>query len=239
MNEKYPYLDLFGLRFNLANCIAILVSAAIVFFLVLWLARKPSIRPGKRQNVLEWVMDFTNGIVKSSMPGEEGNRFELLAFVLFLFIFVNNQIGLFLQVDVSGKTWFRSPTADPIITMSLALIVLLLAHYFGVALHGFKNYVKGYGEPLAFLAPINLLEEFTNFATLSMRLYGNIFAGEVLLLLIRSLALSGGSLGWLTFTGGFLLEMVWQGFSVFIGSIQAYVFVTLSMVYLSDKVVSE
>ena len=239
MNEKYPYLELLGLRFNLANCIAILVSAIIVFLLVFWLSRNPSIRPNKKQNILEWVIDFTNGIVKSAMPGEEGNRFTLLAFVLFLFIFVDNQIGLFLQVDVGGTTWFRSPTADPVITMSLAMIVLLLAHFFGVALHGFKNYIKGYGEPLAFLAPINLLEEFTNFATLSMRLYGNIFAGEVLLLLIRSLALSGGSFGWFTFIAGFLLEMVWQGFSVFIGSIQAYVFVTLGMVYLSDKVVSE
>ncbi|WP_057893953.1 F0F1 ATP synthase subunit A [Lacticaseibacillus brantae] len=239
MNESYPYLVLFGLRFNLANCIAILVSAILIFALVFWLSRKPAIRPGKKQNVLEYMIDFTNGIVKGAMPGPEGNRFGLLAFVLFLFVFVNNQIGLFLQIDAGGKTWFRSPTADPIITMTLAMTVLLLSHYFAVVFTGFKGYMKGFVSPLAFLAPINILEEFTNFVTLAMRLYGNIFAGEVLLLLIRSLAFSGGSMGWLSFIAGFLMEMVWQGFSVFIGSIQAYVFVTLGMVYISHKVVPE
>ncbi len=174
MNESYPYLNLFGLRFNLANDIPILVTAILIFILVFWLSRKPSLRPKMKQNVLEWIIDFTNGIVKGAMPGEEGNRFQLLAFVLFLFIFINNQIGLFLQVDMGGKTWFRSPTSSPVITMSLAMMVLLLSHYFGVAFKGFKGYLKGYVSPLAFLAPINILEEFTNFITLAMRLYGNI-----------------------------------------------------------------
>ena len=91
-------------------------------------------------------------------------------------------------------------------------------------------------SPIGILLPINLLEEFTNYITLSLRLYGNIFAGEVLVLLIRQLAFSGGAF---SFVSGVLLEIVWQGFSVFIGSIQAYVFVTLGMVYTSHKVVSE
>ena len=172
------------------------------------------------------------------MPGREGARFGLLAFVLFLFGFINNQIGLFLQYDAGGKTWFRSLTADPVITMGLAMLVLVLSHYFGVVFKGFKGYLKGYISPVPFLLPINIIEEFTNFVTLSMRLYGNIFAGEVLVLLIRQFAFSGMG-GPTSFIVGFLLEMVWQGFSVFIGSIQAYIFVTLAMVYTSHKVVSE
>ena len=73
--------------------------------------------------------------------------------------------------------------------------------------------------------------------TLSLRLYGNIYAGEVLLTLI------GGrfakSAGWFTVIASVPLTLIWQGFSVFIGSIQAYVFVTLSMVYIGKKVTTE
>ena len=236
MNEQYPSIKLFGLSFNLTNDIGVLVSAVLVFLLVFWLSRNLKMRPGGKQNELEWIMDFTNGIVKGTMPGSERYTFNLFAFTLFLFIFISNQIGLFIEVDIGKDTWFRSATASPVITMTLAMMVLVLSHYFGVVFKGFKGYLKGYASPVAILLPINLLEEFTNFITLSMRLYGNIFAGEVLVLLIRQFAFSGGAV---SFVSGFLLEVLWQGFSVFIGSIQAYVFVTLGMVYTSHKIVSE
>ncbi|WP_461215541.1 F0F1 ATP synthase subunit A [Lacticaseibacillus sp. GG6-2] len=238
MNESYPYVKLFGLTFNLTNDLAVLITCAITFFLLFWLARKPQMRPSGKQNVIEWIIDFTNGIVRQSMPGREGSRFGLFAFVLFVFILINNEIGLAFQVELGGKTWFRSPTADPVVTMTLALMVLVISHFFGVAIKGFKGYLKGYVSPVSFLLPINIIEEFTNFVTLSMRLYGNIFAGEVLVLLIRQFAFSGLG-GPTSFIAGFLLEIVWQGFSVFIGAIQTYIFVTLAMVYTSDKVVSE
>lgn len=240
MNESYPIVSFMGLRFNPANDLAILVSCVIIFFLVYWLARKPSIRPNGRQNALEYLIDFTNGIVKSAMPGKEGKRFGLFAFTLFLFVFVNNQLGLFFQLDIGGKTWFRSATADPIITMSLAMMILLISHFFGVVFNGFKGYMKEYISPVSFLLPINLIENITNFVTLALRLYGNIYAGEVLLLLIRELAFSGhGLFGGVSFIGGFAIEVIWQGFSVFIGTIQAYIFVTLSSVYISEKVISD
>lgn len=236
MNEKYPSFKLFGLNFNPTNDIGVLVTALLVFLLVFWLSRNLKMRPGGKQNVLEWMMDFTNGIVKSAMPGKERYTFNLFAFTLFLFIFISNQTGLFLEVDIGKDTWFRSPTAAPVITLSLAMMVLVLSHYFGVTFRGFKGYLKGYTSPVPFLLPITVLEQFTNFITLSLRLYGNIFAGEVLLLLIRQLAFSYGLV---SFVPAFFLEVVWQGFSVFIGSIQAYVFVTLSMVYTSEKVLAE
>ncbi|MCX2455514.1 F0F1 ATP synthase subunit A [Lacticaseibacillus nasuensis] len=236
MKESFPYFELFGVKFNPANDIAIIVSAILTFCLLYWLARKPQLRPHGKQNVLEYLIEFTNGIVKGAMPGSEGSQFGLFALVLFVFIFINNQIGLIFQVDVNGDTWFRSATADPVITLGLAMIVLVMSHFFGVAANGFKGYLKGFASPVAFLLPINLIEEFTNFVTLSLRLYGNIYAGEVLLLLIRQLAFSGGPLA---LVSGFLLEIIWQGFSVFIGSIQAYIFVTLGMVYTSHKVISE
>ncbi|MPM76320.1 ATP synthase subunit a [bioreactor metagenome] len=80
---------------------------------------------------------------------------------------------------------------------------------------------------------MKIIEEFTNLLTLALRLYGNIFAGEVLLTLIAKMMTS---LGWLSLPLAIPLEMIWIAFSLFIGSIQAFVFVTLSMVYMSHKI---
>lgn len=236
MDDKYPIISISGIRFNLANCLSVLVSAVLVFALVFFLSRKIALKPTKRQNILEWIIDFTNGIVKSAMPGEEGKQFYLFAFVMFMFVFISNQLGLILQIKVHDVTWLKSPTANPIITMSLAMIVLVIAHYFSVERLGFGNYMKSYIKPVGFFLPINIIEQFTNFLTLSLRLYGNIFAGEVLLSLLVKMAFSHGPATMLVTAP---IQMVWQGFSVFIGAIQAYVFVTLSIVYISEKVEME
>ena len=86
------------------------------------------------------------------------------------------------------------------------------------------------------MLPINLVEEFANFLTLGLRLFGNIFAGELLLKLLGQMAFSHGVP---TILVSLPLEIVWQGFSVFIGAIQAYVFVTLTTVYITQKVSAE
>ena len=80
---------------------------------------------------------------------------------------------------------------------------------------------------------MKLIEEFTNLLTLALRLYGNIYAGEVLLTLIASMM---NNIGWYSLPLAIPLEMIWIAFSLFIGSIQAFVFVTLSMVYMSHKI---
>lgn len=236
MNENYPIIEFLGIRFNVTNCLSGLLAAILVFILVFILSRKVEMRPGKAQNFLEWIIDFTNGIVKSAMPGDEGRPFYLYAFVVFLFIFMSNQIGLLLQVTIGGHPIIKSPTASPIVTMAMAMMTILLSHYYGVKKMGIGGYLKDYIRPVGFLLPINLIEEFTNFLTLSLRLYGNIFAGEVLLVLLGKLA---ASMGLITYVGVLPIVMIWQGFSVFIGSIQAYVFTTLSMVYISRKMEEE
>ena len=142
MNEQYPSIKLFGLNFNLTNDIGVLVSAILVFLLVFWLSRNLQMRPGAKQNILEWIMNFTNGIVKGAIPGSQRYTFNLFAFTLFLFIFISNQIGLFLELDIGKDTWFRSPTASPVITMTLAMTALVISHYFGIVFKGFKGYLK-------------------------------------------------------------------------------------------------
>lgn len=236
--EKSFVFEFLGLKFDLVGIIGSTLMALVVLFVCIWLAKKVEMKPNKKQNVLEILLEFTDGIVKDNVSDEDARRhLSLYAFVLFLFIWFMNQLGLFMEVKVGNYMILKSPTADPVTTMSFALMTLLLSFTFGMQKFGVGGYLRNYAAPISFLLPINLIEEITNFLTLSLRLYGNIYAGEVLLTLIGNrLAMS---FGLPTMILAAPLAMIWQGFSVFIGSIQAYVFVTLSMVYIGRKVVTE
>ena len=237
MNEEAQVVKLFGIPFNVGNVLSGLLAAIIVFAIVFWLSRDVKMKPTGKQNVLEYLIDFTNGIVKNALPDSEGRQFRLLAFTLFLFIFVSNQLGLMIEFTVGDVTYIKSPTSSVITTLTLAFMVLVLSHYMGVKRFGLWGYIKNsYLSPLPFMVPISIIEQFTNFLTVALRLYGNIFSGEVLLTTIGSFAKSKGVM---TVIPAIPLEMIWQGFSVFIGAIQAYVFVTLIMVYVSQKVEKE
>lgn len=236
--EKSFVFKFMGLNFDLTGIIGSTLMALAVFLICVWLARKVEMKPNKRQNVFEYLLDFTDGIVKDNVSDVDAQKhLSLYAFVLFLFIWFMNQLGMFLEVKVDDWVFIKSPTADPVATMSFAMMTLLLSFTFGVQRFGVGGYLKNYAQPVGFLLPVNVIEEFTNFLTLSLRLYGNIYAGEVLLTLIgNDLAHAGGPF---TLILAAPLAMVWQGFPVFIGSIQAYVFVTLSMVYIGKKVTTE
>jgi F-type H+-transporting ATPase subunit a len=236
--ERSLVVNLFGINIDLVGVIGSTLMAIVVLAMCIWLSRKVELKPNKKQNVLEYLIDFTDGIVKDNVADKDAqNHLSLYAFVLFLFIFWMNQLGMFLEVKLGDQMVIKSPTADPVTTMSFAMMTLLLSFTFGIQKFGLGGYLKNYAAPVGFLLPINIIEEFTNFLTLSLRLYGNIFAGEVLLTLLgNDLA---PSFGIPTIILAAPLAMIWQGFSVFIGSIQAYVFVTLSMVYIGKKVVKE
>lgn len=216
----------------------VLLTTVIVFTLVFVCTRNLKMKPTGKQNFIEWVIDFVKGIVGDNIPSKEISNFHLLSFAMFLFVFVANEIGLVTKIVTRHEvTYWKSPTADPLVALTLALTMLLLTHFFGVKKFGFKGFlVNSYLKPVSFLLPIKIIEEFTNVLTLGLRLYGNIYAGEVLLTLIAQLM---NTVGWVSLPIVIPLEMIWIGFSLFIGAIQAYVFVTLSMVYMSHKTEAE
>lgn len=213
------------------------IVCTIIFALIYSFSRNLKMKPKGKQNMLEWVIDFVRGIVSGQLPQSEVRNYDFFAFGLFLFVFVANEIGLVTKLVNNDMTYWKSPTADPVVTMGLAFMVMLLANFWGVKKLGLKEYfVNGFLNPVAVILPIKLMEEFTNIISMGLRLYGNIYAGEVLLGLIISIV---NGLGWLALPFAMLLEMTWIGFSLFIGAIQAYVFVTLAMVFLSHKIVKE
>jgi len=215
-----------------------IISCIIVFLVVFICTRNLQMKPKGKQNFIEWVIDFVRGIVADNIPGSQVNNFHLLGVTMFLFVFVANEIGLVTKiVTADDVSLWKSPTADPFVTLTLALMVISLTHFFGIKTLGFKNFmINSYLKPVGFLLPLKIIEEFTNVITLGLRLYGNIFAGEVLLGLIANMFTS---LGWWSLPIAMPLEMIWIGFSLFIGAIQAYVFVTLTMVFMSHKIVGE
>ncbi|UFJ62020.1 F0F1 ATP synthase subunit A [Brevibacillus sedimenti] len=116
--------------------------------------------------------------------------------------------------------WWKSPTATPSVTFALALVVLLYAHYLGMK-KSFGGWLKH-----TFLNPIHILEEFIiKPLTLPLRLFGNIFAGEVLIAFLLGVGIFGS-----------IPLFLWLGYSVFVGSVQAFIFTTLAMVYISQQV---
>jgi F-type H+-transporting ATPase subunit a len=230
--------NIFGipwLSFNLSNVMMIIIVSAIVFALVTWATRNLQMKPTGMQNAIEWLVDFIKGIIGNTMDWKTGKLFLPLGLTLILYIFVGNVSGVATMVVHDHDLWWKSPTADATVTLTLSGMVILLTHFYGIKLRGFKEYGKDYFRPVPFLFPLKIIEEFTNTLTLGLRLFGNIFAGEILLTLLVGLAMAG--------VGGFLISalpmLAWMAFKLFIGTIQAFIFVMLTMVYMSQKVNAE
>lgn len=233
MGHTNPEEVWFGLTFNLSNILMLFLTCLIVFLIAFFATRNLQLKPTGLQNVMEWIMDFVKGIIKNNMDWKTGGRFHVLGITLLMFVFVANVLGLpFGGITWKGDLWWKSPTADPTVTMTLAVMVVMLSHYYGIKLLGVKGYLKGYVQPIPLLAPLKVIEEFANTLTLGLRLYGNIFAGEILIGLLAGL----GGMGAIGFIGAIVPALAWSGFSIFIGAIQAFIFVMLTMVYLAHKV---
>ncbi len=236
MDHGAPLLeDVFGiswLDFNLSNVLMMVIASAIVFILAVAGSRNLQRKPKGLQNFMEWIIDFVKGIIGGNMDWKTGKQFLPLGLTLLMYIFVANMLGVMMAISINDELWWKSPTADPGITLTLAAMIIILTNYYGIKLMGAKEYGKGFLKPLPFMLPFKIIEEFANTLTLGLRLFGNIYAGEILLGLLAGL-MSSGVFGAI---GGFIPMMAWQGFSIFIGAIQAFIFTMLTMVYMSHKV---
>ncbi|MEW9031730.1 MAG: F0F1 ATP synthase subunit A [Planifilum fimeticola] len=240
--ELTPKVQFLGLTFDVTVMIGTLFSALVVFLLSLWATRRLQMRPHGWQNAMEMLVDFCRGITRMAFDDRTAERYLAMTITLFLFIFVANELGVMLMVvadvhhpipwlglteealkESHGVSWFKSPTADLNVTLAMAVAIALYGHYAGIRA-SLRNYVGHYMSPLL---PIHLIEEFSKPLTHAMRLWANIFAGEILITVMLTM---GSPL----ITGAPLL--VWMGFSLFVGVIQAYIFTVLANVYISQKV---
>ena len=215
-----------GTEVNLDTIGMTILVLAIILALAAWVRRHLSVeRPRGAQNVLEYVFDFVNGFVADNLGSERTRAIGPLAVALFLFILISNYLDLL-------PPWFKSPTSDLNTTAGLALMVFILVQVLGMRARGPGGYVKHFFQPFAALAPLEVIMELTKPVTLAFRLFGNIFAGEVLIIVFAALLAS--FLPAEAFAHSFAV-----GLGLFVGAIQAFIFTVLTVAYIGIATSSE
>ena len=199
---------------------AVIVTVVIIIFFKLSV-KNLSIFPGKMQNVLEMIYKFFQGMV-DDMIGHEGRKFIPALTTLGLFISVSNLLGLLPEME--------SPTANLNTTVGCAIFIFLYYHYQGVKKHGVWGYIKTFMGPVWWLAwlflPIEIVSHFSRPLSLSMRLFGNIFGEDLVIIIIASLV-------------PFVAPLPVMALAVFTSLLQAFIFVMLSTIYLAGAMAEE
>ncbi len=196
--------------------------------------------PGGMQNFVEWIVEFIDGAVRGSFTARN-NMVAPLALTIFIWIFLMNLMDL-VPIDwIPGlATMLGLPymkvvaTTDPNATFGMSLTVFFLVLYYSIKMKGVGGFVgeltlQPFGK---WGMPANLLLEGVNLiakpVSLALRLFGNMYAGEMIFILI-ALMFSGGAV--LALTGG-VLQWAWAVFHILIITLQAFIFMTLTIVYM-------
>lgn len=188
---------------------------AIVFFVILFMTRDLKVHNiTKRQAAVEsfvlWIRGVTGGMI-----GEEGYRYRDYLGTVLIFIAFSNMVGLF------GLT---PPTMDITITIALSIMSIILVEGAGIKRKGVGKWAKGFAQPMAVIAPMNVLELFIRPLSLCMRLFGNILGATVIMELIK-VAMPVPVI---------VPAALSLYFDIFDGAIQAYVFVFLTSLYIKE-----
>ena len=226
----------------ISSAIAIAVTLAVAFWL------RSQLRyghPTKVQAVVEYGYDLLKSLVKNNVS-EDALFIIPLAATLFIFILIANWIE-FLPLGavdkLLGKDIVHGANADLNVTLAMALVVIVVVEWYSIRVLGFWGFLRRFTRPFelpliarVIFIPLNLIEELTKPITLSMRLFGNIFAGAAIIGLIVGFGTVAlpvlGTVGGTVI--GSLLLVVWKAFDVlFIGFIQAFIFMLLTVVYFS------
>src|SRR5262245_17203721 len=240
-----PIFNTFGLPHHVVFSWVVMVVLVLVGVAA---ARQPSLIPTGLQNAMEAVLEFILALL-DDVIGPEGRRFLPLIATLGLYIFASNLLGL-----VPG---FTAPTDNVNTTAACALVVFFSYHWIGIRKNGLGPYLRHFTRPMPALAPlmvpIELITHPPRPLSLTLRLFGNMLGGHILLSIVFfmtaglvSWALSGvaGALGWLigsvgavttvAFAVGFLYPL-----KILVAFLQAFIFCMLSMLYIAGALEAE
>lgn len=229
--------------------LAMSVVTVLLIFLAIFVNRSTKIIPGRFQVFLEFVIDFIYTQVKTAFGSEKRARvFFPLLMTIFVVITIANQLSilpLIYQVTLDGKAILRTATADLMLTMALALLVVIVGQIISFKhspLAHLGKYLK-FGSILKirspkdvgtaildiFLGLLDIIGEISKVLSMSFRLFGNVFAGEVLVLVISSLS---------AYTR-FIVPVPFMIISIFSGFVQALVFTLLAIQFISGMLPPE
>jgi F-type H+-transporting ATPase subunit a len=224
-------LTLFGITVPITE--TVVISWAVMLILIiasLVLTRKLKIIPSGAQTILEAAVDFLNNFSKKQF-GSFAKYLGPYMGALFLFLLLANIISVVspLEVKLFGRHFtppfpVRPPTRDINVTAALAVISILLLLFCGFAARGVKGWVKNLFKPMPFMLPFNLMEYGTRVISLSLRLFGNILGGFVLMTLLEDKV-------------PLVVPMIFALYlDFFDGIIQAIIFVFLTSLYISEAI---
>ena len=181
------------------------------------------LQPSGLQNLAEYITEFIRDLAKTQIGEEEYLKWVPFLGTIFLFVFVSNWSGALLPWRIielpSGE--LAAPTGDINTTVALALLTSIAYFYAGIQKKGF-GYFKRYVKPVAFLLPINVLEDFTKPLSLSFRLFGNLLADELVVGVLFTLV-------------PLVVPIPLMLLGLFTSAIQALVFSTLAGAYIGES----
>jgi F-type H+-transporting ATPase subunit a len=231
VGEHSPIWHLFGMSINGDTVISTSIAAVIVVGLAFFLRAKVTSTdaPGGVQLFFEAITIQMRSQVESAIGMRIAPFVLPLAITLFIFILVANWLAV-LPVQYTDSTGthelLKAPAADINFVLALALFVFISYHLAGIWRRGLVGHpIKVAKCHVAFLAPINLVEEIAKPISLSLRLFGNIFAGGIMVALI---ALFPAWILWLP-------NSIWKAFDLFVGLIQAFIFALLTILYFGQS----
>src|SRR5690625_3480907 len=127
MGTKSPIKEnIFGISWlsvDLSLVLMLFLTSVIVIIIAVWGSRKLQMKPTGAQNFMEWVVDFVKGIVTDTMDWKTGRLFLPLGLTLILFILVGNVIGMVTVITIGDMSWWKSPTSDAGVTLTLAALI--------------------------------------------------------------------------------------------------------------------
>ena len=226
--------------FELQNTVfyILIVSLVIILFLVILNGKLKKFNPLDEPKglVLAAMMgvNFIENMLKKDTNSEMTDKLGPYLATLFIYIFLANISGLF------GLT---PPTSNYSVTLTLAAITCILIEYYSIRYNGVKGYVKKLFEPLAPFVVINIISKVGTLLSLSLRLFGNIIAGTILMSVIYQLLAKVSALipiiGKFNFIGVIICSVLHLYFDLFAGAMQTYLFGTLSVAFISNELPDE
>ena len=212
-NPAAPIDDKFALEL-------IVVLGLIAFFILVRLTLSVE-KPNPAQQIAEVIHEFT-GSNADQIIGHGYERFQAFVTCIFLFVVINNLLGL-----IPG---LHTPTGSPVVPLGIALLTFLYYNFHGLREQGIVGYMKHFAGPVWWIAPllfpIEIISHCARVMSLTIRLYANMFASDLVTLVFFSLV-------------PLAIPAVFLGLHFFVSLIQAYVFMLLAMIYLSQAVAHE
>lgn len=205
------------LTFNLEVIVMTWIAITALLCFGFLAARNKSIIPGPVQVVGELFINFLYGLTEDALGEERAKKYAPMICALFMFLLLCNWLGIIPHLE--------EPTKDLNTPLSYGLMGFVLAHHAGIKAKGLKQYLKDYCEPIFIMAPLNIIGELAKVISISFRLFGNIMGGSIIILVVSYLTFN-------IITPPFLNAF----FGAFVGTIQAFVFTMLTLVYIAVQV---